>query len=74
MTMSDISGISAISRSIAVRGTSITLVSMTARIGIDQLPPFRNAISPMNCVGPRVEGRCRSSVNGFTTSTSPSST
>ena len=57
MTMSDISGISDISRSISSRGTSITAVSLTARIGIDQLPPFRNAISPMNWVGPRVNGR-----------------
>ena len=29
----------------------------TARMGIDQLPPFRNAISPMNCVGPSVDGQ-----------------
>ena len=57
MTMSDISGISDISRSISGRGTSITVVSRTARMGIDQFPPFRNAISPMNCVGPSVDGR-----------------
>jgi len=52
----------------------MTRVSVTARMGIDQLPPFRIEISPMNCVGPRVEGRWRSSVNGFTTSTSPAMT
>jgi len=38
-------------------------VSRTVRIGIDQAPPFRKAISPMNCVGPSVEEngvrRCR---------------
>lgn len=74
MMMSDISGISDIRRSIAGRGTSVTAVSALARIGIDQTPPFRNEISPMNWVGPSVEGRCRSSVNGSTTSISPAST
>ena len=62
MMMSDISGICDISFSIASRGTSITRVSRTARIGIDQAPPFRKAISPMNCVGPKVEGKWRLSV------------
>ena len=62
MMMSDISGISDISVSIRARGTSITVVSRTARIGIEKVPPLRNEISPMNWVGPSVDGRWRSSV------------
>ena len=72
MTMSDISGISDINRSMSIRGTSITVVSVTARIGISQLPPFRNEISAMNWVGPSVDAIWRPSVKGFTTSISPS--
>jgi len=72
--MSDISGIRDISVSMGSRGTSITRVSTAARIGIDHAPPLRKEISPMNCVGPNVEGKCRSSVKGLTTSISPSST
>ena len=74
MTMSDISGIAAIRRSIADRGTSTTVVSLAARIGSDHVPPDSSEISLMNWVGPSVEGTRRSPVNGLTTSISPSST
>src|ERR1700760_4701 len=70
MMMSDISGISDINRSIVGRGTSIARISRTARSGIDQLPPLRNEISARNCVGPRVDGRVRSPVNGYRMHTS----
>ncbi len=62
MMMSDISGIRDISVNIARRGTSITRVSQTVRIGIEAAPPFRKEISPMNWVGPSVKGKWRWSV------------
>ena len=57
MMMSDISGMRDIKVSMASRGTSIARVSRAARIGMDQAPPFKKEISPMNWVGPSVEGR-----------------
>ena len=57
MMMSDISGTCDINVSIVARGTSITDVSRTARIGMEKVPPLRNEISPMNWVGPSVDGR-----------------
>jgi hypothetical protein len=55
MMISDISGISDIRLSIADRGTSVTHVLLTARIGIDHAPPLSCEISPMNWLGPRVD-------------------
>ena len=48
MMMSDISGILDIKVNMVSRGTSITRVSRTVRSDIDQTPPLRNEISPMN--------------------------
>src|SRR6202049_2638768 len=51
-----------ISVSMGPRCTSITRVSRTARIVSDPAPPFSSEISPMNWVGPSVEGTWRSFV------------
>ena len=74
MIWSESSGTRAISSSMASRGASIVRVGFAARIPSMLVPPLRKAISPMNCVGPSVEGTMRSPLNGSTTSISPSIT